>query len=64
MSKRRVLVAGASGVVGRETLSIPDRAYILIEGRIDHAGSADEIVGTSKAKEIYQGESFRLKPVD
>ena len=44
----------------RETLSITDRAYILFEGRIELAGTADEIVGSSKAKEIYLGESFRL----
>ena len=44
----------------RETLSITDRAYILYEGRIELAGSADEIVASDKAKAIYLGESFRL----
>ncbi len=44
----------------RETLSITDRAYILFEGRIELAGSASEIVGNDKAKEIYLGDSFRL----
>jgi lipopolysaccharide export system ATP-binding protein len=44
----------------RETLSITDRAYILYEGRIELAGKPDEIVSSSKAKEIYLGESFRL----
>jgi lipopolysaccharide export system ATP-binding protein len=44
----------------RETLSITDRAYILFEGRIEMSGTSEEIVGSSKAKEIYLGESFRL----
>ncbi len=44
----------------RETLSITDRAYILYEGRIELAGTSEEIVASSKAKEIYLGESFRL----
>jgi lipopolysaccharide export system ATP-binding protein len=44
----------------RETLSITDHAYILFEGKIELAGSADEIVASDKAKAIYLGESFRL----
>jgi lipopolysaccharide export system ATP-binding protein len=44
----------------RETLTITDRAYILFEGRIELAGTADEIVASDKAKAIYLGESFRL----
>ncbi len=44
----------------RETLSITDRAYILYEGRIELAGSADEIVASDKARAIYLGEAFRL----
>ncbi len=44
----------------RETLSITDRAYILYEGRIELAGSSEEIVGSEKARAIYLGEAFRL----
>jgi lipopolysaccharide export system ATP-binding protein len=44
----------------RETLNITDRAYILFEGRIEMAGSADEIVNSDKARAIYLGEKFRL----
>ncbi len=44
----------------RETLSITDRAYIMYEGRIELSGTADEIVGNDKAREIYLGQSFRL----
>lgn len=44
----------------RETLSITDRAYILYEGRIELAGTAQEIVGSDKARAIYLGQAFRL----
>jgi lipopolysaccharide export system ATP-binding protein len=44
----------------RETLRITDRAYILYEGRIMLSGSADDIVASPKAREIYLGASFRL----
>jgi lipopolysaccharide export system ATP-binding protein len=44
----------------RETLNITDRAYILVEGRIELAGSAAQIVASEKAKAVYLGESFRL----
>jgi len=44
----------------RETLSITDRAYIMYEGRIELAGTADELVSSDKAREIYLGESFRM----
>ena len=44
----------------RETLSITDRAYILFEGRIELAGSSEEIVASDKARAIYLGEAFRL----
>lgn len=44
----------------RETLSITDRAYILYEGRIELAGTAQEIVGSDKARAIYLGHAFRL----
>ncbi|MFT5316446.1 MAG: lipopolysaccharide export system ATP-binding protein [Candidatus Krumholzibacteriia bacterium] len=44
----------------RETLSITTRAYILFEGKIELAGTPQEIVSSDKAKEIYLGEKFRL----
>ncbi|NCQ35744.1 LPS export ABC transporter ATP-binding protein, partial [bacterium] len=34
----------------RETLSITDRSYILFEGRIELAGTAEQIVGSEKAR--------------
>jgi lipopolysaccharide export system ATP-binding protein len=44
----------------RETLSITDRAYIIFEGRIQRAGSADEIVHDPEARRLYLGQDFRL----
>jgi lipopolysaccharide export system ATP-binding protein len=43
-----------------ETLSIVDRAYILIEGRIFRQGSSDELAADEKVRKLYLGESFRL----
>lgn len=43
-----------------ETLSIVDRAYILIEGRIFYKGTAEELANNEKVKKLYLGESFTL----
>ena len=44
----------------RETLNITDRAYILFEGKIEMSGTAEEIVSSEKARQIYLGDKFRL----
>ena len=44
----------------RETLAIVDRAYILNNGEIVVAGSAQEVLDDPLAREYYLGESFRL----
>jgi lipopolysaccharide export system ATP-binding protein len=44
----------------RETLNITDRAYILFEGKIIRAGTAEELVKDEKARQVYLGESFNL----
>jgi len=44
----------------RETLRITDRAYILYDGRILLQGTAEQLAGDSKAREIYLGERFSL----
>lgn len=43
-----------------ETLSIVDRAYILIEGKIFRSGSASELAADERVKRLYLGENFRL----
>jgi len=44
----------------RETLSTTDRAYIMYEGKIIISGTAQELAGDARAREIYLGEKFRL----
>ena len=44
----------------RETLEITDRAYIMAEGKILIAGTAQELITDPRAREIYLGEKFRL----
>jgi len=43
-----------------ETLSIVDRAYILIEGVLFKDGSADELAKDEDVKKLYLGEKFKL----
>lgn len=44
----------------RETLQITDRAYILVDGRILTAGSADQLTADPDVRRIYLGENFRM----
>ena len=44
----------------RETLTIVDRAYLLNNGRIEVAGTAQEVLESPIARKFYLGESFRL----
>lgn len=44
----------------RETLRITDRAYIMYEGRILLQGTAEELAGDARAREIYLGDRFSL----
>jgi len=43
-----------------ETLSIVDRGYILIEGRIFRQGSSIELANDEKVRKLYLGESFTM----
>lgn len=43
-----------------ETLSITDRAYILMEGDIYTFGTAQEIADYKEVRELYLGENFKL----
>jgi lipopolysaccharide export system ATP-binding protein len=44
-----------------ETLSIVDRGYILIEGKIFRQGSSSELADDEKVRKLYLGESFTLE---
>jgi lipopolysaccharide export system ATP-binding protein len=44
-----------------ETLSITDRAYLLIEGNIFRQGTAEELAGDEQVRLRYLGKNFELK---
>jgi lipopolysaccharide export system ATP-binding protein len=43
-----------------ETLSIVDRGYILIEGKIFRQGTSEELANDEMVRKLYLGESFKL----
>ena len=45
----------------QETLSITDRAYLLFEGDILKAGTAEELASDEQVKRVYLGQNFELK---
>jgi lipopolysaccharide export system ATP-binding protein len=47
-----------------ETLSICDRAYLLIEGKIFKHGTAEELAIDEQVKRLYLGRNFELKRKD
>ncbi|GAA4743786.1 LPS export ABC transporter ATP-binding protein [Flavisolibacter ginsenosidimutans] len=47
-----------------ETLSICDRAYLLIEGKIFQHGTAEELAINEDVKKLYLGRNFELKRKD
>ena len=47
-----------------ETLSICDRAYLLIEGKIFKHGTAEELAGDDQVKKLYLGRDFVLRRKD
>ena len=44
-----------------ETLSITDRAYLMFEGRLLKAGSAEELANDDQVRKVYLGKHFELK---
>ncbi|WP_462275818.1 LPS export ABC transporter ATP-binding protein [Ferruginibacter sp.] len=47
-----------------ETLSICDRAYLLIDGKIFEHGTAEELAGNEQVRRLYLGRNFELKRKD
>lgn len=45
----------------QETLSITDRAYLMFEGRILKAGSAEELASDEMVRKVYLGQHFELR---
>lgn len=44
-----------------ETLNITDRAYLLFEGGILKAGSAEDLANDEQVRKVYLGENFELR---
>ncbi|WP_321348471.1 LPS export ABC transporter ATP-binding protein [uncultured Draconibacterium sp.] len=44
-----------------ETLRITDRSYLLFEGNILKAGSADELAADEDVRRVYLGQNFELR---
>jgi lipopolysaccharide export system ATP-binding protein len=44
-----------------ETLSITDRAYLLFEGSILKAGTAEDLANDEHVRKVYLGENFELR---
>ncbi len=44
-----------------ETLSITDRTYLLFEGKILKAGSAEDLANDEMVRQVYLGQDFKLR---
>ena len=44
-----------------ETLSITDRSYLLFEGKVIKAGSAEDLASDEYVKKVYLGQNFELR---
>lgn len=45
----------------QETLSITDRAYLMFEGNILKAGTAEELAADEMVRKVYLGQQFELR---
>lgn len=45
----------------QETLSITDRAYLMFEGKLLKAGTAEELAADEQVRKVYLGRHFELK---
>ena len=45
----------------QETLSITDRAYLLFEGNLLKAGTAEELAADEQVRRVYLGQQFELR---
>ncbi len=44
-----------------ETLSITDRAYLMVEGKLFKVGSAEELANDPLVRKVYLGQNFQLR---
>ncbi|MCO6460830.1 MAG: LPS export ABC transporter ATP-binding protein [Saprospiraceae bacterium] len=45
----------------QETLSITDRSYLMFEGSILKAGTAEELAADEQVRKVYLGQNFELR---
>ncbi|GEM_PF-50826 len=45
----------------QETLSITERAYLMFEGQLLKAGTAEELAADPQVRKVYLGQNFELK---
>ena len=43
------------------TLSITDRAYLLVDGKLFKAGSAEDLANDPLVRKVYLGQNFKLR---
>ena len=44
-----------------ETLTITDRAYLMVEGKLFKQGSAEDLANDPLVRKVYLGQNFQLK---
>jgi lipopolysaccharide export system ATP-binding protein len=44
-----------------ETLSITDRAYLMVDGKLFKSGTAQELASDPQVRKVYLGQNFELK---
>lgn len=44
-----------------ETLSITDRAYLMVDGKLFKQGTADELASDPMVRKVYLGQNFQLR---
>jgi lipopolysaccharide export system ATP-binding protein len=44
-----------------ETLSITDRAYLMVDGRLFKSGTAEELANDPQVRKVYLGQNFELR---
>jgi lipopolysaccharide export system ATP-binding protein len=44
-----------------ETLAITDRAYLMVEGKLFRAGTAEQLANDEMVRKVYLGQNFQLR---
>lgn len=44
-----------------ETLSITDRAYLMVDGKLFKSGTAEELANDPRVRKVYLGQNFQLR---